>query len=115
MFNEKLTALFDMSGRVVVVTGGTRGIGRAMAEGYVEAGAKVVVVGRDGDSCKKAEEALCGLGGEALAISADVSQLEDHRRIVEHTVARFGALDVLVNNAAIGPMHDAESLELEVW
>jgi NAD(P)-dependent dehydrogenase (short-subunit alcohol dehydrogenase family) len=112
---ERLSALFDMTERVVVVTGGTRGIGRAMAEGYVEAGAKVVVVGRDPEWCAKAEAELRSLGGDALGISADVSRIDDYQLIIEQTLDRFGALDVLVNNAGIGPMHDIESLDLEVW
>ncbi len=93
MLHEKLGALFEMTDRVRGRTGGTRGIGRAMAEGYAEAGANVVVIGRDPESCKKAEKELRELDGEALAISADVSRLEDLPRIVEQTVARFGALE----------------------
>jgi NAD(P)-dependent dehydrogenase (short-subunit alcohol dehydrogenase family) len=60
---QKLKGLFDMSGRVVIVTGGTRGIGRALAEGYVSAGAKVVVASRKADACKETEEILRALGG----------------------------------------------------
>jgi NAD(P)-dependent dehydrogenase (short-subunit alcohol dehydrogenase family) len=85
-----------------------------MAEGYVEAGANVVV-GRDCESCKKTKNELRELGREALAISANVSRLEDLPEIVQQTVACFGALDVLVNDAAIGPLHEVEALEVEVW
>jgi NAD(P)-dependent dehydrogenase (short-subunit alcohol dehydrogenase family) len=87
--------LFDMSGRVVVVTGGTRGIGRALAEGYVAAGASVVVVSRTPEACRETEEQLRSHGGNAIGIAADVGRLEDLAPIVERTTTTFGALDVL--------------------
>jgi len=96
----KLRRLFDMTGRVVIVTGGTRGIGRALAEGYVSAGAKVVVASRKADACKEAEEHLRGLGGEALGVPAHVGDLDDVAEIVRRTVDEFGGIDVVVNNAA---------------
>jgi len=103
MNRTRLQGLFDMEGRVVVITGGTRGIGRALAEGFVCAGAKVVVVGRNAVSCEETEEHLRVLGGEALAISADVALLGDIAAIVVKTVRAFGGIDVVVNNAGVGP------------
>ncbi len=77
-----------MTGRVVVVTGGTRGIGRALAEGYACAGAKVAVVGRNEADCKETERHLRDFGGDAIGFAADMGRLEDLALIVERTVER---------------------------
>ena len=77
MDRDALGQLFDMSGRVVVVTGGTRGIGLALAEGYVAAGASVVVASRKAEACAVAETHLRSLGGEALGVPTHLGRLED--------------------------------------
>ena len=92
--------LFDMTGRVVIVTGGTRGIGRALAEGYVAAGAKVVVASRKADACKETEEHLRKQGGDALGVATHLGELGALAELVARTVEAFGGVDVLVNNAA---------------
>jgi NAD(P)-dependent dehydrogenase (short-subunit alcohol dehydrogenase family) len=115
MNKQRFRDLFDMSGRVVVVTGGTRGIGRTLAEGYVHAGAKVVVASRNPEACKETEEHLRAIGGEALGVPADVGDLEDVSRIVMSTIEQFGRLDVLVNNAALGGQHTVGSFSPEEW
>lgn len=92
--------LFDMTGRTVVVTGGTRGIGLALAEGYVLAGAQVVVASRKADACEQAARHLRELGGQAIGVPTHLGQVDDLGVLVERTVAEFGGLDVLVNNAA---------------
>src|SRR4030095_144860 len=97
---QKLKGLFDMTGRVVIVTGGTRGIGRALAEGYVAAGAKVVVASRQGDACKEAEEHLRSVGGDGIGAAAHIGDLDDIAELVRRTVEEFGGIDVVVNNAA---------------
>jgi NAD(P)-dependent dehydrogenase (short-subunit alcohol dehydrogenase family) len=97
---EKLEQLFDMRGRVVIVTGGTRGIGRALAEGYVAAGAKVVVASRKADACKETEEHLRTLDGEAIGVAAHMGDLDDVAEVVRRAVDAFGGIDVVVNNAA---------------
>ena len=89
-----------MSGRVVIVTGGTRGIGRSLAEGYVSAGAKVVVASRKADACKETEEHLRALGGEAIGVPAHMGDLDDLAEVVRRAVEEFGGIDVVVNNAA---------------
>jgi NAD(P)-dependent dehydrogenase (short-subunit alcohol dehydrogenase family) len=96
----KLRSLFDMSGRVVIVTGGTRGIGRALAEGYCAAGAKVVVASRKPDACAETEAHLRSMGGEALGVATHMGALEDLDALVRRTVEAFGGIDVVVNNAA---------------
>jgi NAD(P)-dependent dehydrogenase (short-subunit alcohol dehydrogenase family) len=93
-------ALFDMTDRTVIVTGGTRGIGLALAEGFVLAGAGVVVASRKADACEQAAEHLRGLGGHAIGVPAHAGSLDDLDVLVERTVAEFGGIDVVVNNAA---------------
>ncbi|MDZ4265521.1 MAG: SDR family oxidoreductase, partial [Mycobacterium sp.] len=92
--------LFDMTGRTVIVTGGTRGIGLALAEGYVLAGARVVVASRKADACEQAATHLREMGGEAIGVPTHVGDVDDLAALVARTVAEFGGVDVLVNNAA---------------
>lgn len=92
--------LFDMTGRTVIITGGTRGIGLALAEGYVLAGARVVVASRKADSCEQAARHLRGLGGEAIGVPTHIGEVDDLSALVARTVSEFGGVDVLVNNAA---------------
>jgi NAD(P)-dependent dehydrogenase (short-subunit alcohol dehydrogenase family) len=96
----KLRSLFDMTDRVVIVTGATRGIGRALAEGYVAAGAKVVVTSRKAAACEETAKHLQAQGGEALPVPCHIGDLDGVRELVERTVAAYGAVDVVVNNAA---------------
>jgi NAD(P)-dependent dehydrogenase (short-subunit alcohol dehydrogenase family) len=95
-----LQGLFDMTGRVVIVTGGTRGIGRSLAEGYVSAGAKVVVASRKAEACAETEAHLRSLGGDAIGVPTHMGDLDDLAALVERAVDAFGGIDVVVNNAA---------------
>ena len=88
----------DLSGRVALVTGSTRGIGRAIAERLAECGAKVAVVGREQG---RADEAARALGGEARGFACDVADTAAVARLVEDVEQGFGALDILVNNAGL--------------
>src|SRR5207342_2100225 len=92
--------LFDIRDRVAIVTGGTRGIGRAVAEGFAAGGAKVVVASRKGDACAETEAHLVAMGAEALGVPAHMGSIEDGQRLVDATVERFGGVDIVVNNAA---------------
>jgi len=112
---DQLRDLFDLTGRVAVVTGGTRGIGRALAEGFVAAGARVVVASRKADACEETAAHLRSLGGEALGVPAHVGDLDDLAMIVDRTVAEFGGLDVLVNNAANALAQPHGALTPEAW
>lgn len=106
MNREKLQSLFDLTGRVAIVTGGTRGIGRAIAEGFVAAGAGVVVASRKPDACVETEKALTDLGGEALGVPTHLGELDALRPLVDRTIERFGRLDIVVNNAATALRED---------
>jgi 3-oxoacyl-[acyl-carrier protein] reductase len=90
-----------LAGRVAVVTGGTRGIGLAIARLLADDGASVVVSGRDPDRLERAAKELEALGSSALAVPADATKREDADRLVEAARERFGRIDVLVNNAGI--------------
>jgi NAD(P)-dependent dehydrogenase (short-subunit alcohol dehydrogenase family) len=99
-----------MSNSVVLITGALTGIGRAAAVAFAKTGAKVVVAGRHDDAGNALAKELRSLGTEAEFINADVRKEEDVRNMVDRTVARFGRLDVAVNNAAtegqVGPITD---------
>ena len=100
MNREAFDRLFDMTGRTVIVTGGTRGIGFALAEGFVLAGARVVVASRKPDACEQAAEHLRGLGGDAIGVPTHLGNVDDLAALVQRAVDEFGGLDVVVNNAA---------------
>jgi 3-oxoacyl-[acyl-carrier protein] reductase len=90
-----------LAGRIAIVTGGSRGIGRAIAACLAEDGAAVVVSGRDAERLERVAHELEGLGGTAVAVAADVASREDAERLVDVARTRFGRIDILVNNAGI--------------
>jgi glucose 1-dehydrogenase len=91
-----------LRGKVAIVTGAGRGIGRAIAIGYAREGAAVVVnYSRSQTAAEDTVRELLAMGGRALAVRADVGNLEEHERLIDETRAAFGALDILVNNAGI--------------
>src|SRR5258708_14109110 len=100
----------NMSNQVVLITGGLTGIGRAAAVAFAKKGAKVVVAGRRDEAGQALVKELRSFGSEAEFINADVRKEDDVRNMVDKTVARFGRLDVAVNNAAtegqVGPITD---------
>jgi NAD(P)-dependent dehydrogenase (short-subunit alcohol dehydrogenase family) len=98
---------FDLSGKVALVTGGSRGIGRAVIEGYAAAGADVVIASRKLANCESlAAEVQATTGRKALAVECHVGRWEDCDRVVDATYDRFGRCDILVNNAGMSPLYD---------
>lgn len=101
-------ALHDLTGKVAVVTGGSRGIGRAIVQTLAEAGADVVIASRKLDACEAAaEQVRTSTGRRAVAIACHVGRWGDCDRLVAETLARAGRLDVLVNNAGMSPLYDS--------
>jgi NAD(P)-dependent dehydrogenase (short-subunit alcohol dehydrogenase family) len=109
-------ALHDLTGKVAVVTGGSRGIGRAIAQTLAEAGADVVIASRKLGACEAAaEEVRASTGRKAVAVAAHVGRWGDCDQLIAESLARLGRLDVLVNNAGMSPLYeslDAVSEEL---
>ncbi|HEX8853163.1 MAG TPA: glucose 1-dehydrogenase [Pyrinomonadaceae bacterium] len=105
----------ELEGKVALVTGATSGIGRATAQRFAAAGARVALVGRDGASLNEAAAEVRAHGVEAAEVWADVTDEEDARRAVAETVERFGALDVLVNAAGILTNGTVEQTSLADW
>src|ERR1700712_5868232 len=99
MDQQGVRSLFDLTDRVAMVTGGTRGIGLAIASGFVGAGAKVVVASRKAEACAAVEKQLIDQGGEALGVATHLGELPALHELVEATIERFGRVDVIVNNA----------------
>jgi NAD(P)-dependent dehydrogenase (short-subunit alcohol dehydrogenase family) len=108
--------MVDLSGKAAIVTGATRGIGRAIAEALVGAGAGVVVASRTTADVERVAGELSARGpGQARGIAADVGRSEDCARMVAGAVEAFGRLDILVNNAGIGIFAPVAELTAEEW
>lgn len=107
--------LFDLSGRVAIVTGGSIGLGRQMAQGLAEMGASVVLCARKKERCEQAAQELRQLGVKSLALGCDVKNPDQIRDVVAETIAQFGRLDILINNAGTSWGAPVEEMRLEHW
>ena len=105
-------SLFSLEGKVALVTGGSRGIGKATALGFARAGADVVVASRKLPDLELVASEMRGLGRRALAVEAHVARMEQIKNLVEKVVGEFGKIDILVNNAGTSPVF-ASALDLE--
>jgi NAD(P)-dependent dehydrogenase (short-subunit alcohol dehydrogenase family) len=96
-----------MAGKVVLITGGSRGLGRAMALGFAREGADIAIVSRKIDSCKSTAEEVQALGGKALAYAAHVGHWDELTPMVDAVIDHFGRIDVLINNAGMSPLYES--------
>ena len=106
MDRQQLDGLFDLTDRVAIVTGGTRGIGRSVAVGFVAAGAKVVVASRKPDACSETEAVLRAMGGDARGVPTHIGDVDALDALVARTVETYGQVDIVVNNAATALRQD---------
>ena len=107
--------LFDLTGRVAIVTGGSAGLGRQMAQGLAEMGANVVLCARKAERCEQAAEELRQNGVQSLALGCDVRYPEQIHAVVEATISQFGKIDILINNAGTSWGAAVEEMRLEHW
>jgi len=104
-----------LEGRIAIVTGATQGIGKATAYTLAREGARVAIVARDRARLDRCVSEIAGFGGQAIGISADVSQMTDIERVVATTIGKWGGVDVLVNNAGTSVRGDFQSVTDETW
>ncbi|MFZ1983421.1 MAG: SDR family oxidoreductase [Desulfatitalea sp.] len=94
---------FSLQGKVAVVTGGSRGIGKAVAQGFAKAGARVVVTSRKIDDLEETAREIKAFGGEAFAVQAHLGKMDEIQKMVATVMAKYGRIDILVNNAGASP------------
>jgi NAD(P)-dependent dehydrogenase (short-subunit alcohol dehydrogenase family) len=113
---KNLRDQFDLTGKVAVVTGGGRGLGRAIAQGLAELGATIVITGRNAETLADARSALASIGSPVDSFAADVSREEDVEALAAHVLDHHGRADILVNNAGVNPIYkSAEQISLAEW
>jgi len=114
--NDPLRTLFDLKGRTAIVTGGTRGIGMAIAEALVSCGANVAVASRKPEACTAAADKLQSLGeGNALGVPTHLGDIDAINRLVAATVDEFGGIDIVINNAANALTLPLGEITPEAW
>ena len=102
-----IASLFDLTGKVALVTGGSRGLGREMVRAFAQAGADVIIASRKLDACERAaEEVQRETGRRALPVACHVGEWDQVEQLAETVYAEFGKVDVLVNNAGMSPIYD---------
>jgi|TARA_B110000263_G_scaffold61402_1_gene52791 3-oxoacyl-[acyl-carrier protein] reductase len=107
--------MFNLSNKIAIVTGASRGIGSAIAHNLSKAGAKVVLISRSIDALKSVESEIKSNGGEAISITADVSNLESFTNAISQVVETWGTVDILINNAGITKDNIILRLKEEDW
>jgi len=104
-----------LNGKVAIVTGGGTGIGKSIAELFAREGARVVITGRRLEKLREVEDAITQNGGNALAVSADITNQSDDERVIKETLSKFGKLDILVNNAGDFTVGTVSETPVEEW
>lgn len=107
--------LFDLTGRVAIITGGSVGLGRQMAEGLADMGANLVLCARKKERCQQAAEELQSFGVKTLALGCDVKDPGSIQGVVDATLSQFGRINVLINNAGTSWGAPVEEMRLEHW
>ncbi|WP_078547504.1 SDR family oxidoreductase [Litchfieldia alkalitelluris] len=107
--------LFDLTGKTAIITGGGRGLGKQIAEGFAEAGANVVVCSRKIEACEEVSRSLIDKGVRSLAIKCDVTNSEDLKSVIEETINEFGRIDILVNNSGASWGAPVAEMPYEAW
>ncbi len=107
--------LFDLTGRVAIVSGSSMGLGRQMAEGLAEMRANLVLCARKQERCEEVAEALRSHGVQTLALGCDVKDRAAIQEVVDETLAKFGRIDILINNAGVSWGASVEEMTLEQW
>jgi NAD(P)-dependent dehydrogenase (short-subunit alcohol dehydrogenase family) len=98
-----MSTLFDLSGKTALITGSSKGIGRAIAERMAEHGARVVISSRKADACEAVAAGITARGGEAIVLPANIGHKDQLKALVDQTIAHWGGIDILVCNAAVNP------------
>ncbi len=106
---------FSLKDKVSIMTGGARGLGKAMAQSLAQAGSDIVIVDLDLETAQKTANALASEGVRALALKVDVTNPEEAEQMADEVVRKFGRIDVLFNNAGIAQWVNAEEMSLEDW
>jgi NAD(P)-dependent dehydrogenase (short-subunit alcohol dehydrogenase family) len=101
-----MSDLFDLTGKVALVTGGSRGLGRAMSLAFAAHGADVIIASRKLEACETVAQEVRGMGRRALAVSAHVGRWDACDALIEQAYAAFGRVDILVNNAGMSPLYE---------
>jgi len=113
--STQVQELFELSGKTAIVTGGSRGIGKEMAEGLAEAGANLVLCARRAEWLNETVAEFAGRGFSVTGKTCDVSKPDDVQAVVDGTIEKFGALDILINNAGVSWGSMPEEMTLDQW
>ena len=113
--HDDLKSLFDLTGKVAIVTGASRGLGVSFARGLAKAGAHLVICARNLEQLEQVAEELRQYGQEVIPVRADIRSTDDIRGVVEAATQRFQRIDILVNNAGVAAVAPAEEMTEEEW
>lgn len=113
--SKNVRDLFDLTGRTAIVTGGSRGIGKEMAEGLAEAGARIMLCARRAEWLDETVAEFTAAGFDAAGMTCDVSKPDEVQAVIDQTVNRFGSVDILINNAGTSWGAMPEDMPLDQW